>query len=550
MTNWINRNTSFLLITGLVVLYILSAIINLGLFNLQGEEPRRAIISIEMLRSGDYVVPHALGWEYYNKPPLYNWILSGFMWLTGSQSEFALRLPSLVFLLIWGFCHYLICRKWFSQKLSLLSTFFMLTSADIFFYGLANGAEIDIFYSLVVYLQVISLFWFYEQKKWWPLFLLSYLFCAIGFLTKGLPSLMFQGLTLAALCVYTRSVKVIFKPQHLVGIALFVLVAGSYFYAYGQYSDPSVMLVNIVNESLKKSVVGEESVGRFYKILSYPTLLFKLLAPWCLLLLLFFKRQRFKLFANPLVKFSFLFIVFNIAVYWFTGIAKLRYIYMFIPFAMNIFVYLYEQFDQQNPGLINKYLKYVGVLFIIIFGAVLALPFFYDINTWLIIGLSVSLMIFLLAYFKPADNRIWLFIAGLILTRLVYAIIGIPIQSKGMADYRPMMTAMVKKANGEPVQFYLPADSLKLDVVAIDTLYKWKGETIWVPPFLLHQIPYYYNRSSAQVMQYDTAIATGRLYVSYDSILKNKEIDRVFAAFDRRANDSLVLFRQKAKNVQ
>src|SRR5262245_24401704 len=91
-----NRNSSFLLIAGLVVLYILSALTNLGYFNLQGEEPRRALISIEMMKSGDYVLPHALGWEYYNKPPLFNWILSGFMSITGSTSEFVSRLPSLI----------------------------------------------------------------------------------------------------------------------------------------------------------------------------------------------------------------------------------------------------------------------------------------------------------------------------------------------------------------------------------------------------------------------------------------------------------------------
>jgi 4-amino-4-deoxy-L-arabinose transferase-like glycosyltransferase len=545
MTGWMNRNTSIVLVSGLIVLYILSAIVNLGHFNLQGEEPRRAIISIEMMQSGDYIVPHTLGWEYYNKPPLFNWILSGFMSLTGSESEFVSRIPSLLFLLIWGFCHYLICRKWFSKKLSLLSTFLLLTSADIFFYGLANGAEIDIFYSLVVYFQIISMFWFYEQKKWWPLFLLSWLFCAIGFLTKGLPSIMFQGLTLVALCVHARSIKLLFKPQQFAGIALFVLCAGSYFYAYSNYGDPSVMLTNIVNESLKKSAVGEESAGRLYKIISYPGLLFKLLAPWCLILLVLLKPKRFTFFDSPLVRFSFLFIVFNIGIYWITGVGKLRYIYMFIPFAMNIFVYLYGQFEQRNPGLFNKYLKYAGIIFCLVLGGIVVLPFFYEMNFWLVAGSAIMFLFFLIAYFKQNDHRIWLFVTGLILIRLIYAAIGIPIQSKGSFDFKPMMASMAQKANGQPVSFFLPADTLKLDIVVGDTLVKWKKDPIVVPPFLFHQIPYYYYRSSGSIMQYDTAITTGKTYISYDSLLKNKEIERIFAAFDKRAKDSLVLFRLK-----
>ncbi len=136
-----------LLIAGLILLYILSVIINLGYFELAGEEPRRAIISLEMLASGKYFKPTQLGWDYYNKPVLFNWILCGFMTLTNSSSEFVLRLPSLLFFLAWAFCHYRLTKRFLPKNIALLSSFFMLTTAEIFFYGLANGAEIDIFYS-------------------------------------------------------------------------------------------------------------------------------------------------------------------------------------------------------------------------------------------------------------------------------------------------------------------------------------------------------------------------------------------------------------------
>jgi 4-amino-4-deoxy-L-arabinose transferase-like glycosyltransferase len=543
MTGWINKNSSIVLVAGLIILYVLSVVVNLGYFSLQGEEPRRAVISIEMMESGDYIVPHTLGWEYYNKPPLFNWILVGFMSLTGSESEFLLRLPSLLFLLVWGGCHYLVCRKWFSQKISLLSTFFLLTSADIFFYGLANGAEIDIFYSLVVYLQVVSIFWFYEQKKWWPLFLLSWLFCAIGFLTKGLPSIMFQGLTLVALGVYARSIKLLFKPQQFVGIAVFVVCAGSYFYAYSNYGDPSIMLTNIVNESLKKSVVGEESVGRFYKIASYPWLLLKLLAPWVFILLVLFKRQRFTFFDNPLVKFSFLFIVFNIWIYWITGMPKLRYIYRFVPFAMNILVHLYDQFEKMTPGLLHKYLKYAGIIFCLVFVGIMLLPFFFEIDLWLIVGSAIIFLFFLIAFFKQSSQRLWLMIVGVVLTRLVYSAVGIPLQSKGIIDYRPMFATMAQKANGEPVSLFLPVDTLKLNIVIGDTLLRWKKQSVHIPPFLFPPAPYYFYRYSGTVLKYDTILSAGKTYISYDSLLKNRQIERIFSAYDKRTNDSLVLFK-------
>ena len=145
-------------IVGLLVLYVLAVTINLGYQQLGAEEPRRAIISIEMQESGNFIKATQMGEEYINKPVLFNWILCGMMWITGSSSEWVLRLPSLIFFLALAFFHYRISRLYFPPPYALLSSLFVLTSLEIFFYGLMKGAEIDVFYSLVVYLQALSMF--------------------------------------------------------------------------------------------------------------------------------------------------------------------------------------------------------------------------------------------------------------------------------------------------------------------------------------------------------------------------------------------------------
>ena len=38
---------------------------------LRSEEPRRAIVAMEMIFSGDYLQPQLNGWPYYNKPPFF-----------------------------------------------------------------------------------------------------------------------------------------------------------------------------------------------------------------------------------------------------------------------------------------------------------------------------------------------------------------------------------------------------------------------------------------------------------------------------------------------
>lgn len=388
------------LIAGLVLLYIASVLINLGYFELAGEEPRRAIISLEMLTWGSYFKPTQMGWDYYNKPVLFNWILCGFMKLTNASSEFVLRLPSFLFFLLWAFCHYRVSKRFFPKNIALLSSLFMLTSAEIFFYGLANGAEIDIFYSFIVYLQAIALFHFFLKKDWNRLYLISYFFCAIGFLTKGFPSLVFQALTLIAICHYAKSIKVLFRPAHLLGILVFFVLTGVYFFIYSQYNSPQRLLINLLNESLIKSGIGERSNKLFDKAIGYPFLLLKLVAPWSLLLLFLRKGIWREAVKNPFVRFSFLFIIYNIWVYWLTGQPKARYVYMFVPFACTILSFIYWEVSKRNSVRLNKILKYLGVVFGLVLLAIIALPFFEPVSSTLIFLMSIALIVFFILLFS------------------------------------------------------------------------------------------------------------------------------------------------------
>src|SRR5688572_22171280 len=231
MLNPSSTRTNYLFFIAFVTLYILSVFINWSVLPLDGEEPRRAIVSIEMLQSGNYITPTVFGWTYLNKPPVYNWVMSFLMFLFGAREEWVVRLPSLIFLLLWAFFHYEFSKRFFPKNIAILSALFLLTDFDLFFYALGNGGEIDVFYSFIVYMQIMLLFYFNQQQKWLQLFLWSYIFCAIGFLTKGFPSVVFQGFTLIALCVFNRSVRVFFSWQHLIGLFVFCCLVGSYLFA-------------------------------------------------------------------------------------------------------------------------------------------------------------------------------------------------------------------------------------------------------------------------------------------------------------------------------
>ncbi|HKO78841.1 MAG TPA: glycosyltransferase family 39 protein [Chitinophagaceae bacterium] len=549
MKAWIKKNSSFLLITGLIGLYVLSVLINLGFLNLRVEEARRAIVSLEMMQSGNYIQPHTLGWEYYNKPPAFNWVLAAFIRITGSDSEFLLRLPSFICLLIIGIFHYLISRRYLTKTVAALSVFFTLTSADLYFYTLSNGAEIDVFYSLIVYLQAVSMFWFYEKKKYILLFLASWALCATGFLTKGYPSLIFQGLTLIALSVHARSWKILFKPQHLAGIIFFLLLTGCYYYVYSYYNNPSIPLVNLLKESLQKSAVGSETTGRMHKVFTYPLVLFRVLAPWCLLLLVLFKKQKFYIWNNSFVRFSVLFILLNIGVYWITGAQKTRYIIMFVPFIMTVISYVYWQAEKHAPEKMDKFIKYAGLLFCLALVGLLALPFFVDVNWWKISLFTGLLLVFLIIFFRVRQYRIWLFITGFILIRLIYAVIGLPVKGEKEFNYRELAKGVALKTNYQPVYYWDKPDTLNMNVVVGDTLLKWKDRPVeTLPYYIRYQVPYYFYRITGSLVKFDTAMKTGKTYVSYNPYERNNKIEPIDSFYDKHLNKYLIMFRPKTKS--
>ena len=542
---WIHAHRFSLCIAGLIFLYGLSVLWHLGYLGLRVEEARRAIVALEMMESGNYIQPHTLGWVYYNKPPVFNWILTGFFSVTGDDSPFILRLPSFISILLLGLVHYLVARKFLSQRVALLSSLFTITAGDLYFYTLSNGGEIDVFYSLVVYLQVISIFYFYERGSNFRLFLFSWALCAIGFLTKGFTSPVFQVLTLAALCIYARSWKPLFTLGHLAGVILFFGITGAYFLLYKREGDPVLFLMTLLNESLNKSAVGDESDGRlFIRLFRYPVILLRVLAPWCFLALLFFKKPGPSVWQNPFLRFSTLFILLNIGVYWFTGAQKTRYVIMFIPFMMTLISYMFVYWENKNSILTQRYLRVAGILFLAVIPALLSLPLFTDIPWWKAVMSAAVMAVFLYCFNRISSQRIWFCVLGIILIRMAYAWIGIPLKAAGETDYRGLAKRFSAVNNNQRLDYLAETDTLKLAFYPEKILGK-PVHTELVPWFLRYQVPYYVYRNTHSLPKLDTAMKPGKTYISFMSGPDSGKVMVLDYFYDRQFNHYVVLCRQK-----
>ena len=65
---------------------------------LHGEETHRATVAMEMLRSGDWIVPDLQGEIYFpsNRPPLQQWLIAALGAWRGDVDAVAVRLPSVL----------------------------------------------------------------------------------------------------------------------------------------------------------------------------------------------------------------------------------------------------------------------------------------------------------------------------------------------------------------------------------------------------------------------------------------------------------------------
>src|ERR1051325_6382368 len=66
----------------------------LGGLAIKGEEGRRILPAVEMLKTGNYVVPQVGSNPYFRKPPLVNWLVALSFKIFGVRNEWTARLPS------------------------------------------------------------------------------------------------------------------------------------------------------------------------------------------------------------------------------------------------------------------------------------------------------------------------------------------------------------------------------------------------------------------------------------------------------------------------
>ncbi len=388
------------------------------------DEGRRAIVTAEMMLSGDYLTPTINGEIYLNKPPLYNWIVAVYFKIFGDYSMFAFRLQVIVAILLTGVCIYHFTKKYTNQTIAFFTAFAFMTNGRILIYDSFIGL-IDTTFTLTVYLSFMLIYYCGEKKKYYQLFLLSYLLAAIGFLMKGIPAVVFLSLSLLTYFIWKRKFKTLFHPSHFAGIALFLLILAAFYVPYLNKNqlDPLVVFGNLLTESSKRTP-GHFSISRTLgHLFSFPLEMLYHFAPWTLFVIAFLQKNiGSKLKQNDFIFYSLLIFLVNFPVYWLSPEVYARYLFMFLPLIYSVCFYLFFETlstsDWQHK-LINAITVGAPILLLIGF---ITLPFTSYLNQPIFYPIALAIIMTFLVWFslKFKTIRLFVFLLSLLVFRMAF----------------------------------------------------------------------------------------------------------------------------------
>ncbi|MBP2632820.1 MAG: hypothetical protein H6Q70_3448 [Firmicutes bacterium] len=208
-----SRNYGAFLITAIISMIII-------FFNLDGiplldpDEPVYAETPKEMFLYNDFISPRIFGEYWYDKPPMYYWLVALSYKIFGIN-DFAARFPSASLAVICIFAMWYFGNKIFNQRTGMASALILLTSIEYFYLG--KAAVTDITLNLFL---TCSLFSFITKKYY-----LFYFFAGLAVLTKGPIGLFFPSIIVIIYLVVTNNLKELTRIKLPLGIVIFSITA-------------------------------------------------------------------------------------------------------------------------------------------------------------------------------------------------------------------------------------------------------------------------------------------------------------------------------------
>ncbi|QDT37143.1 ArnT family glycosyltransferase [Stratiformator vulcanicus] len=247
--------------------------------HLRGEETRRAEVAVEMLRSGDWIVPRQQGEFYHSRPPLGNWLIAIAGAARGGVDVVAARLPSVIAILLTTLVIYFYSTQYLSRAASFVAAVAFATMAQVMDIGWT--AETEAVFTLLLASSLMV--WHFGYSKGispWIFWTAGYSLAALAALAKGPQGPVYFGAPVVAFLLWRRDWKTLFSAAHVVGGLSFVGIVGAWQIPYLLEAGPR----NAYGVWFKLATNNFHSTTNYSRLikhlLTFPLEVFGCMMPW------------------------------------------------------------------------------------------------------------------------------------------------------------------------------------------------------------------------------------------------------------------------------
>lgn len=283
---WWRERELWLLLLLLAGLYVT----NLDGITIRGEESRRGRIAWEMLHSGNWYVPTMQERPVFYRPPLQNALIAGVASVHGKVDAWALRIPSVIAILLTVIMIYGYGRSFLSRLGAFAAALGFASMGQVI--ELGRLGETEAVFTLFVAGSLLNWRWCLNKgTSPWLMWTSSYALAAAATLTKGPQAPMYFVGGVWLFLIVTRRWRMLVSLPHLAGIAVALSVLALWQVPYAMQMGLATSFRVYVGDVASR--FGDMKTMTIVKhLISFPLeIVFGSLLPWSLLLLCYANRS-------------------------------------------------------------------------------------------------------------------------------------------------------------------------------------------------------------------------------------------------------------------
>ena len=272
-------------IIGLATLVVLIYFTRVAVLPIAGEESRYATAAMEMIETGDWIVTRQQGQLFPERPPLSTWVTAVGGLIRGEVDVVAIRLPSLISILLTSLLIFWIAKDHFSVFGAFAAGAVYATFGQVMEIGRMGESEA----LFTLFLSASLLMWFrsYSNNNRTIAWLIGYTMMALATMVKGAQAPIYFCGPVFCFLLFRWQWSWLFSWAHLAGAGISLAIVGAWQIPYFMATDAEAVMAiwtGLVSDRISTG-------GLLTHMLTFPLDTMQCLLPWVPLLLCYISRE-------------------------------------------------------------------------------------------------------------------------------------------------------------------------------------------------------------------------------------------------------------------